>query len=516
MSRLLTTLAWVAPRAVARRVQAARLVEATSRYAGAAGGRRASSWTGRHASANVAVGTHLATLRNRSRELVRDHWAFARILDVLVSHTVGHGIQVRADNGSDRVDRRAEAAFADWAEEADVTGEQNLHGLIALSFRAMLEGGESLVRFVDLPASDPRRVKLGLQVWEGDVIDAGRDGPTEGRQVRLGVALGRYGQREGYYLFPEHPGENLATRSGGAVASRFTPRADVIHLYRELRPGQVRGVPAFAPVLLQARDLYDLMEATIVKARVEACLAGFVETDGTDNGPLTGTTQMGEDLPGLEMEPGMVTRLRPGERISFANPSSSGNFQHVHNATLYAMAAGAGVTFDQLTGDLRQANYSSLRAGKIEFRRMVEQMQWLVLEPKLLRRITARWSDRAVLAGVLPSRRDGYRWRFVMPANEPIDPKKDMEADILAVRAGRMSPQEFIAGWGRDYREVLRDFREFLDAADGAGLVFDIDPRATDGAGKARGKSGDKDPSDDADQPDDDQPPTDKETPGDG
>ncbi len=257
-------IATVAPQAVARRVQAARMVEATSRYAGAAGGRRASSWTGRNGSANMAVGTHLATLRNRSRELVRDHWAFARILDVLVSHAVGHGIQVRADNGSDRVDRRAEAAFADWAEEADVTGEQNLHGLIALSFRAMLEGGESLVRFVDLPASDPRRVKLGLQVWEGDIIDAARDGPTEGRQVRLGVALGRHGQREGYYLFPEHPGEHLATGSGGTIASRFTPRSDVIHLYRDLRPGQVRGVPAFAPVLLQARDLDDLMEATIV------------------------------------------------------------------------------------------------------------------------------------------------------------------------------------------------------------------------------------------------------------
>jgi capsid protein len=68
-----------------------------------------------------------------------------------------------------------------------------------------------------------------------------------------------------------------------------------------------------------------------------------------------------------------------------------------------------------------------------------------------------------------------------MPAIEPINPKDDLEADILAVRSGRMSPQEFIAAWGRDWREVVEDtatFFEFLDKQNnGAGLSFDIDGR---------------------------------------
>ena len=43
--------------------------------------------------------------------------------------------------------------------------------------------------------------------------------------------------------------------------------------------------------------------------------------------------------------------------------------------SLEAAAVGTGLTYDQVAGDLTAANYSSLRAGKIEFRRLCEQVQ---------------------------------------------------------------------------------------------------------------------------------------------
>jgi capsid protein len=85
-----------------------------------------------------------------------------------------------------------------------------------------------------------------------------------------------------------------------------------------------------------------------------------------------------------------------------------------------------------------------------------------------------------LMSGALPRRKGGYRVDYVMPAVEPIDPKKDMEADILAVRSGRMSPQEFISAWGRDWRKVVTDFDAFFSFCDQnalQGLMFDIDPR---------------------------------------
>jgi len=67
----------------------------------------------------------------------------------------------------------------------------------------------------------------------------------------------------------------------------------------------------------------------------------------------------------------------------------------------------------------------------------------------------------------------------------PIDPKKDLEADILAVRAGRMSPQDFIGAWGRDWREVVADWETFLAEIDPKGLIFDLDPRQRTRTGQA-------------------------------
>jgi len=154
-------------------------------------------------------------------------------------------------------------------------------------------------------------------------------------------------------------------------------------------------------------------------------------------------------------------------------------------AALQGIAAGVGATYDQITGDLRQANYSSLRAGKIEFRRLVADMQWNMLEPQVLGRITDRWVQMAILANELPRRAHGWRRRYVMPAHEPIDPKKDLEADIAAVRSGRMSPQDFIGAWGRDWREVVEDWSTFLAEIDARGLIFDLDPRRRTSAGQA-------------------------------
>lgn len=486
MSRFLRALAWVAPNAAMKRARALHALDVSTRYAGAMGGRRGASFLGQGGSANNAIGSHLSALRNRSREMVRDHWAFQRILDVTVAHAVGSGISVIPDNGSDRVDRQAASAFNEWADTADATGEGDVHGIAALAVRAALEGGDSVIRFIDLDRNDSRRVKLALQLWEGDIIDHSRDGVFDNRNSRLGVGLGPVGERTGYWLFPEYPGETVTA----SLSSRFIGRPDVIHLYKTLRPGQVRGVPVFAPILMPARDLADLMEAVIVKAKIEACFTGFVKKAG-ETSPLDNLKKTENQQRVTEFAPGMIVDLQDGEDITFGNPGGNGRlFEPVHNATLYAMAAGAGITFDQLTGDLRQANYSSLRAGKIEFRRLIEQFQWLTIVPKMMARITDRFSSRAVLANVLRERREGYRWTYVMPANEPIDPRKDLEADIMAVRSGRMSPQEFIAGWGRDWREVIADFGTFMAEIDkansGKGIVLDIDPRKTTQSGAAQ------------------------------
>lgn len=483
MGWFLEALAVVAPEAALRRRRAQVALASLRGYDGAQNGRRTASFRTSAGSANAEIGRALVNLRERSSELVRNTWIGQRALDVLTSQVIGTDMTVRFDTGSERADERAQALWNEWTAQCDTTGDSHFNGVLALAFRAMLERGDSIIRLVDRRLGDGLRVPLQLHVAEGDAIDDSRDAASlvargaGAGNARLGVELGEWDRRDGYWLFDRIPGEAGPLSGGGE--SRLVPRERVCHLYRRLRPGQVRGVPIFAPVLMTTRDYADMIDAVVVKMKMEASI-GLVLKSPDAGMSLAGAVQTKADGSTERLErlrPGMVARLAPGEDAMPFIPSGNTAFDPVSRSALMGIAAGIGITYDQLTGDLTQANYSSLRAGKIEFRRLVSTLQWDLLVPMVLDRIVERFVRNAIMAGALAPRRDGYARTYVMPAPEPIDPKKDLEADILAVRAGRMSPQDFIEAWGRDWRQVLKEYTAFLKEADGAGLVFDIDAR---------------------------------------
>lgn len=468
-------IAVFSPTAGVRRAAARQVLDqyAERDYAAAGRGRRNKGWRGRATSANTEVGGALAILRDRAREFVRDKWAGQRILDVMTSHVVGTGINVVPNTGSDRADNAFKSVWQEWQEGCDVEGVMPFGAMQALALRSMVEGGETVIRFIDLTMSEADgSVPFRLLGLESDQIDSSHDNQVVGSGSRLGVELGEWGRRKGLWIFKDHPGERSMMPLTG---SSLIDWSELCHLYRPLRWGQLRGMSWFAPVLLNASEAQDLIEAAIVQARTQASFAGFIKRPSGGMNVLGGTKDEKGQLV-TKIEPGMIADIGENE-ITFANPSSQSAFGEVYMVAMQAMAAGAGMTYDQLTGDLRQANYSSLRAGKIEFRRLVEQIQYHIMAPRLCLPVARRFTERAVMAGKLAKRREGYRFDLIMPANEPIDPKKDLEADILAVRAGRLSPQEFISAWGQDWRQVIADFKSFFATIDSAQVSLDIDPR---------------------------------------
>lgn len=446
-------------------------------YNAAKSGRRNRPVSARNTSANAEIGRAMTTLRDRSREFVRNSWAGQRILDVLTSHVVGTGIMTIPNTGSDKIDNRYRLLREEWEQSSDIEGVLDYGAQQSLLLRSTVEGGDSVMRMIPVRLADsPRVLPFRLQGLEGDQIDLTRDSvlgsPGNTEFVRLGVKIGDWGVRQGLYLWKNHPGEMIV---GNLEPSALVDWSDLCHLYRPLRLGQLRGISWFAPILMTAREIQDLMEAAIIQQRTQSSFAGFIKrAPGASNVLVSKKDDRGDNV--TRIEPGMIQDIGESE-ITFANPSTQSVFGDAYGAGMYAMAAGAGITHDQLTGDLRQANYSSLRAGKIEFRRLVEQVQWQIMVPMVCRKVDARFLDLALMSGKLPARKDGYLVDHVMPAVEPIDPLKDMEADIQAVRAGRMSPQEFISAWGRDWRKVIKDFDAFFSFVDANKVPLDIDPR---------------------------------------
>jgi lambda family phage portal protein len=471
----------VSPEAGLRRWQARQLLAEVRGYDAAQNGRRTASFRRGEQSANATISRALPALRDRSRELVRNTFIGARALDIHATHIVSPDLSVRFTGKGPAV-RQAQQLWDEWAKVCDIEGETNFTGLLSLLVRASLEGGDSIVRMLDRPLNDARPVPFALHVGEGDLIDESRDAgalAAGSDRARLGVELGEHDERLGYWLHQVAPGEPHRLLRTGFPVSALVPREQVCHLFRRIRPGQVRGVPIFAPVLMAARDFADVMDALVVKARLEASIGVFVKSNDTSSSVAAKVAGSGSDANTRieQIRPGLIQYLRQGEEMQAFTPASNTAFEPIARTSLMGIAVGTGLTYHQLTGDLSQANYSSLKAGLTDQRKFVSDAQWHMLAPQVLDRVIARFIDRAIMAGRLRPRQGGYPCQVIMPAFEPVDPKKDLEADILAVRAGRMSPQDFIGAWGRDWREVMAEYAEFFDEADKVGAIFDTDAR---------------------------------------
>src|SRR5699024_2133773 len=99
-------------------------------------------------------------------------------------------------------------------------------------------------------------------------------------------------------------------------------------------------------------------------------------------------------------EPGLVQLLQPGEDVTFGTPPDVGGYKDFADVTLHEIAAGLGISYEALTGDLRGANFSSARMGWIEFRNKIDADRALILEPRMLETIGEWLLEAAATMGL--------------------------------------------------------------------------------------------------------------------
>ena len=171
----------------------------------------------------------------------------------------------------------------------------------------------------------------------------------------------------------------------------------------------------------------------------------------------------GSETIDLSLEPGAMHVLPGNSSIEFSKPPDSIGYSDFVAAQLRAIAAGMGVPEAALTGDLSKANYSSLRAGLIEFRRRIEQLQYSILVHQFCRPIWKRFVTTAVLSGALPvsdfeiNRSDYFAVKWVPPGWSWVDPEKDAKAEVLLIDNKIKSRSEAIAERGFDPESVDKE-----------------------------------------------------------
>lgn len=387
------------------------------------------------ASANTDHVADAAALRARARSLVQNTPYIARGLGSLVANVIGTGIVPRSLS--------AQAAAIDklwsaWAKVADADGRFDLYGLQAAAHRAMEQDGEVLIRLRSRRAEDGLPVPLQLQLLEIDWLDSSKRGSNGPNTIINGIEYDPLGRVVYYWLWDQHPGETVLGLRRRAT-SNPVPADRIIHLYNPERPGQGRGITRLAPIIASARDLRLYEDSELQRKNLESRLSVLASGDVS----LMQNAAPGETLPvgSLgELASGSITQVPSGVNLTVVEPKAAPGYVDYVKHQLHLIAAGMGVTYEMLTGDVSEVNFSSARVALLEFRRNAEQLQWLTLIPRLCEPIWNAFIDAAVLGGQL-SRAD-YAVDWSTPKWSYVNPVQDVAADLDEIAGGLSSISE--------------------------------------------------------------------------
>jgi lambda family phage portal protein len=418
-----------------------------------------SEWTSAdQGSANAEIRHALPTLRQKSRDLGRNNPYSVRAVNVIVNNTVGAGIVANIKGRNKTQTKKITDAWKKVSESTlcDLQGIHNFYGLQALALRSVVESGD-IVALKDLSPTAP-----ALMLLEGDFIVSRR----ENFGNYQGIEVDAKGKPTLYHLYKQHPGDFRTTLEEIEV-----PADKLMHVFRQDRPGQIRGVPWSHAVIETLKDFDDYQYSTLIRQKIAACFGGFIKTSGQDN-LLTDSTLKARRQAEMQLTPGMVRYMNPGEEFQAANPPGVDGYGDFTRESLRRVAAGYGISYESITGDYSQVNFSSGRLGQQEFRRNIENWRWHMLIPQFC---NPYFEFFLVWAKANGYDTEGVTVEWVPPAHISIDPVKETAADKEAVKAGFKSRSQVIRENGMEPDAVLEEIRTEREEAAAVNVIFDVD-----------------------------------------
>jgi len=344
----------------------------------------------------------------------------------------------------------------------------DLYGLQAIAMRALVVDGECLIRMRPRRLEDNLPLPFQIQLLEADFLaDDSRALPLGNNTVHNGIEFDGLGRRVAYHLYRTHPGDTSAYGSWNIEITRV-PASEIIHLYRKDRPGQDRGASWFSPAVVTLRDLSIYEDASLKRAQGGTLFCGFLTSDD----PQAFGDELDEEIP--DLQPGTMYLLKPGQSVQFNDPPEPHD-PAFRDSTLRAIAAALGITYEALTGNLSEVNFSSARLGAHEMSRNLDSWLWATFIPRFCNGVFAWFKD--MLAATTEIQTAGLSVEWTPPARTLIDPNKEWNALQTAVRSGFMSLPEAIRSQGFDPDAVLAEQAEYLAKLDAAGVIVESDYR---------------------------------------
>lgn len=438
---------------------------------------------------NTSIRYQGYTLLARSRQLADNNPYAVKFFQMVVNNVCGPSpfiLQGKVKTKSGKSDTQAnsaiEAAWARWKKPGicDYIKRLSLDDIFRLAIRTVARDGECLIRIYEGATAGPFGIQL--QVVDTDRLDyLHNEELANGNVVHAGVEVDQEGRTVAYHLLKRRPTQ--WQMGGRYIGERIRVPADqIIHLFIPLSAEQIRGIPWMYAVMITLHQLGMFDEAAVIAARVGAAKMGFFERTADyvppcdeQGNPTEETDTSGARI--TDADPGTFEELPQGLKFSQWTPDyPSDQYGTFKTAALRGLAAGLSVNHPVLAQDFGAVNFSSLRGAVLE-----EREHWMELQNWFIEYccipIYERWLQMATLSGKLTVNGSlekyqsinfqGRRWTWV-------DPLKDVQSNIEAIKWGLKSRTECVSEAGGDMEDTLDMLAAENDMAKAKGV--DIAP----------------------------------------
>jgi lambda family phage portal protein len=346
-------------------------------------------------------------------------------------------------------------------------------------------------------------------------------GAIDSATLRNGVVKDSWGKPVAYNIRDAYPTEfYMGTKPWHwttVPAEKPWGRRQVIHVKDPIQPAQTRGISDLVAVLKQMRMTKKFQDIVLQNSVINASYAATIESELPSDvvaammgGPsaadpaatfmnfigtyLVGLNAYLEQANGVAVDGAKLPHLFPGTKLNarpLGTPGGVGTDFEV--SLLRHIAAGIGISYEEMANDFSRTNYSSARASM--------QKTWVAMQGKkkfvadrFANEVYTLWLEEELNAGNLPMPRNYtgavlYRQNgtanpivkaalascdWVGAARGQIDELKETQAALLRINGGLSTWEAEIAKQGGDYRKVFRQRARENQLAGSLGLDFSL------------------------------------------
>lgn len=407
---------------------------------------------------------NLSVLRQRSRDLYMGVPVANGAVKTMRTNVVGRGLHLKptidreilgiTPEQAQKLEKQIEREWRLWAESPDCDIERidTFYELQQLAFLSWLMSGDCLAVLPIKPRLN-QPYDLRVQLVEADRLSSPDYCDTYDSKIVGGVEVDKDGEVIAYHISEQHPLSYEVTdikwHRVEAYGSR-TGRRNVLHIMSRERIGQRRGVPFLAPVIESLKQLGKYTDAELVAAVVSGMFSVFIEkgdaSDGDAVGAMIPEEQQvdAEDESSLELGPGVIMDLNPGEKVHDTNPGRpNSNFSMFVEAICQQIGASLEIPYELLVKRFN-ASYTASKGALEEAWKMFRMYRaWLATD--FCQPIYEEWLAEAVAKKRIdapgfftdPLIRSAYcRAEWNGPAKGILDPVKEVNAAEKRVQNG--------------------------------------------------------------------------------